>query len=235
VWDATVDGRRLTFHLSGINNQNFIMRDEETGSWWQQVSGEAIQGPLKGKKLTQIFHDELSFGLWKREQPRGRVLKPDPAFAAKYAAEDWERQIDQMKVVVPAANNEPLKPRELIAGVRINNAAKAYPIKGLLEQSPVIDDLGAVPLIIIVGDDRKSIRVFERNVDGRTLEFYARPGIEPLQLVDSQTGSQWDFSGKAVSGQLTGKQLVPVSVLKDFWFDWKLYNPQTSVYAPGVR
>ena len=24
------------------------MRDAETGSWWQQISGEAIQGKLKG-------------------------------------------------------------------------------------------------------------------------------------------------------------------------------------------
>ena len=38
VGDA-VDGRRLHFHLAGINNQNFIMQDEETGTWWQQVTG----------------------------------------------------------------------------------------------------------------------------------------------------------------------------------------------------
>jgi hypothetical protein len=33
VWETTVNGRVLHFHLAGINNQNFIMRDEETGSW----------------------------------------------------------------------------------------------------------------------------------------------------------------------------------------------------------
>ena len=27
------------FVSPGINNQNFIMRDEQTGSWWQQVTG----------------------------------------------------------------------------------------------------------------------------------------------------------------------------------------------------
>ena len=41
------------------------MRDEETGSWWQQVTGEAIYGPLKGQKLQPFFHDELTFALWK--------------------------------------------------------------------------------------------------------------------------------------------------------------------------
>jgi hypothetical protein len=42
-----VAGRRLTFHLAGINNQNFLMRDEETGSYCQKISGSAISGPLK--------------------------------------------------------------------------------------------------------------------------------------------------------------------------------------------
>jgi len=71
VWEATVDGRQLHFQLAGINNQNFIMRDEETGSWWQQVTGEAILGPLKGQRLTPVFHDELTFATWKRENLKG--------------------------------------------------------------------------------------------------------------------------------------------------------------------
>ena len=41
----------LTFHLAGINNQNFLMRDEETGTWWQQITGEASVGPLQGQAL----------------------------------------------------------------------------------------------------------------------------------------------------------------------------------------
>jgi len=57
VWEATVEGRTLHFHLAGINNQNFIMRDEETGSWWQQVTGEAIFGPLKGRRLKLVLRN----------------------------------------------------------------------------------------------------------------------------------------------------------------------------------
>ena len=62
-----LDGQRLTFRLSGINNQNFVMRDEQTGTWWQQVSGLAIQGRLKGRRLTLVPHDELLFATWKAE------------------------------------------------------------------------------------------------------------------------------------------------------------------------
>ena len=59
----------MKFRLSGINNQNFLMTDEETGSWWQQISGVAVAGPLKGRRLTRVFHDEVAFRLWLREHP----------------------------------------------------------------------------------------------------------------------------------------------------------------------
>ena len=58
-----MDGLTLTFHLAGINNQNFLMRDDQTGSYWQQVSGIAIAGPLKGRALKLIPADEVTFGL----------------------------------------------------------------------------------------------------------------------------------------------------------------------------
>jgi hypothetical protein len=70
-----VAGWALTFHLAGINNQNFLMRDEETGSYWQQISGVAISGPMKGQQLNLVLSDELTFGAWKAEEPEGMVLK----------------------------------------------------------------------------------------------------------------------------------------------------------------
>ena len=76
------------------------MRDEETGSWWQQVTGEAIQGPLKGQRLLPVFHDELTFGLWKREKPEGRVLRPNEqtAQAGKYVPANWEERMVKVPV-----------------------------------------------------------------------------------------------------------------------------------------
>ena len=75
MWGREVNGLTLTFHLAGINNQNFLMRDEETGSYWQQISGLAIAGPLSGKSLKLIPADELSLDLWKAEQPQGTFIE----------------------------------------------------------------------------------------------------------------------------------------------------------------
>ncbi len=237
MWESEVDGKKLTFHLAGINNQNFIMRDDETGTWWQQVSGEAIHGPLKGKKLTQVYNDELTFALWKRERTQGRVLKPDDRVKQDYEAPDWEEQYAKLRVVTPVDPNDKLRPRTLVAGLAINGRAVAYPMPALEKQRLIIDSIGdgasSRPLFIVLGDDKKSVRAFERSVDGRTLEFFVKPDMTPIQLTDAETATTWDFTGKAVSGPLAGKQLKKIMALKDYWFDWKIYHPDTRVYMLG--
>ena len=232
MWESTVDGRVLRFHLAGINNQNFIMRDEETGSWWQQVSGKAIHGPLRGRQLKSVFHDDISFAIWKREQPQGRVLKPDEkiATANKYEAADWEEQVGRMRVVEGTDVDQRLSPRTLVIGVTAGGKSVAYPLSTLHKQSPIIDMVGPVPIVVVLGEDRRSVRAFERTVEGRRLEFFQKTEGDGFALVDLETGSTWNFEGKATAGALAGRQLKKVFVLEDYWFDWRLYHPDTRIY-----
>jgi Protein of unknown function (DUF3179) len=237
VWEATIGGRQLHFRLAGINNQNFIMRDEETGSWWQQVTGEAFLGPLKGQRLKSVFHDELTFATWKREKPQGRVLKPDEGIlqAKRYAPANWEQRMANVPVATTAVLDKTLEPRTLVIGLDVNGVSKAYPLDAVLKQSPIIDDLGGVPIVLVVADDKRSVRAFERTVESRKLEFFVKPGSSPLVLLDKETGSEWDFAGKAFHGPLSGRQLKKVAILNDYWFDWKTYHPNTIVYDLGGR
>ena len=211
------------------------MRDEETGSWWQQVTGEAIFGPLKGKRLKPVFLDELTFGTWKREQPQARVLRPDEQLAAsgKYATADWEERM--LRVPVATQISAPaLDKRELVAGINVNGAAAAYPITALKKQNPITDKPGGTPLILLMSEDGQSVRAFERKVEGVEREFFLKPNSSPLRLIDDQ-GTEWDFTGTALNGILAGQQLTRIPVLKDYWFDWKTYNPNTSIYLLGDR
>ncbi len=237
MWEATIGGRKLNFHLAGINNQNFIMRDEETGSWWQQVTGEAILGPLKGERLHSVFNDELTFALWRRENPQGRVLRPDEEVARKggYVPADWEERMAKVPVATSQEVSAALSPRALVVGVTVNGVSKAYPFDAVVKQNPILDDLGGVPIFIVLGDDKRSVRAYERMVDGRKLELFVRQGPSPLRLVDAETGTLWDFEGKAVEGALAGRELKRVAVLSDYWFDWQTYQPQTLIYTLGER
>lgn len=213
------------------------MRDAETGSWWQQVTGEAILGPLKGKRLTQVFHDELTFGLWKQENPQGRVLRPDEklAEAGKYAPANWEERMANVPVTTSIALDPSLQPRTLVIGLTVDGVSKAYPLDALVEQNLILDDVDGRSIFVVVGEDKRSVRAFERSVEGRKLEFFVKPNKAPLVLIDAETGSEWNFAGTATSGPLAGKQLNKIAILNDYWFDWKTYHPNTFIYQLGAR
>ena len=50
--------------------------------------------------------------------------------------------------------------------------------------------------------------------------------------MDAPTGSEWNFQGCAISGKAKGACLEPVPMLKDYWFDWRNYNPKTYGLRP---
>jgi Protein of unknown function (DUF3179) len=227
-----VNGRVLHFYLAGINNQNFLMRDKETGSWWQQITGKAIYGPLQGAALEPVLSDELTFAEWRSESPSGQVLAPVAKYTKEYDS-NWEPDVAKLPVVISFPGTE-LKSRDVVVGLTINGAARAYPWETLAKQSPVLDRVNGTPLLLVLGPDGKSFRVFLSRIDGRDSEFFlqADAGSDGKQwaLVDASTASQWNFQGCATSGFSQGKCLDRIPALKDYWFDWRNYHPDTTIY-----
>ncbi len=231
MWEAQIDGHRLHFHLYGINNQNFLMRDEETGSYWQQITGQAILGPLRGRSLAEVPFDELTFASWKHEHPQGRVLRPNEKWAKKYVGSDWEQEIAELPVVTPKVSGDTLSQRELVVGLSAGSIDRAYLMSDVQEQGMLTDVLGDVPLVLVADEDGKALRAFDRRVADKTLSFRGRGRSCPVSLVDRETGTEWDFSGLGRRGPLKGQQLRKLSPLADYWFDWRTYHKDTTVYS----
>jgi hypothetical protein len=260
VWKRTATGKVLHFYLAGINNQNFLMRDKETGTWWQQITGKAIYGPLRGAALELVPSDELTYGQWKTETSGGQVLAPVPKYIKEYDS-NWEPEVAKLPVVISFPGTA-LKSRDIVVGLEIDGASRAYPWETLVKQSPVIDHVQGTPVLLAVGQDAKSFRVFVSRIDGKEVEFFlksepmgapsalkpaeakpvdadgqshaAKPAVaaapKPWTLLDTATGSEWDFQGCAISGASQGKCLDRLAALKDYWFDWRNYHPDTSIY-----
>ncbi|PYX52249.1 MAG: hypothetical protein DMG79_01145 [Acidobacteria bacterium] len=268
MWTRTVNGKVLHFYLAGINNQNFLMRDKETGTWWQQITGKAISGPMKGAALDLVLSDELTFGEWKSEFSNGEVLAGVPKYIKEYDS-NWEPEVAK------------LKSRDVVVGLQIAGPGRAYPWDALVKQSPVLDRVNGTPLLVAVGPDSKSFRVFVSRIDGKDAEFFLKgepqaeaPAVaktdppaaskddppsatksassgdvkakaddaktgkpvapsaapKPWILLDTATASEWNFQGCAISGPSQGKCLDRIPALKDYWFDWRNYHPDTTIY-----
>jgi Protein of unknown function (DUF3179) len=269
-----VNGKVLHFYLAGINNQNFLMRDKETGTWWQQITGKAIYGPLGGASLELVPSDELTFGEWKSEVSGGKVLAPVAKYAKKYES-NWEPEVAKLPVVISFPGTE-LKSREVVVGVELNGVSRAYPWDALVQQSPVMDRVHGTPILVVVGPDGKSFRAFISRIDDQDAEFFLKgetespevavshkidaaagskgaatlpaaaaasnagaadppkqretPSLRAWSLLDATTASEWNFQGCAISGSAQGKCLDRLSALKDYWFDWRNYHPDTTIY-----
>ena len=223
VWDPVVDGKRLHFRLAGINNGNALMRDEETNSVWQQSTGEAIFGPLKGRHLNVIHSNELTFALWRKEQPQGDVLKPYAPYVSEYDPKDWEKHVEKTHTVVDT-DKSGIVPHRLMLGVTVAGKNKAYPINVILAARVIQDQVAGSSVLMVVGSDGASIRVF----DAAELTFTRGEGDRIMQ--DADTGSGWNFQGCAVDGKLAGRCLKEIDAHKDYWFDWMNHHPDTAVF-----
>jgi hypothetical protein len=209
------------------------MQDEQTGSWWQQVTGRAILGPLKGKQLELCPWDEVSFERWSHEHPDTQVLQAEAEFQARYAPADWASRIGRLPVVTAVDPRDPLAPRDLVVGLEVDGQSRACPMQALQQQSPVNDVLGQVPVLIVLDADGRGVRCFRRESAGRPVDFYRTPGDGPVHLLDAESGSTWDYSGTAVAGPRKGQVLQRLQGVKDYWFDWKQHHPDTTVYTAG--
>jgi Protein of unknown function (DUF3179) len=258
VWKRTARGRDLHFYLAGINNQNFLMRDRETGSWWQQVTGRAISGELAGSALELMPNDELTFALWKSEaqQPgeKSLVLAPVAGHGDKDYDKKWEEETAKYPVPLTFPG-QGLKDRDVILGITLNGQARAFPLDKVRGLKPIQDKIAGIPVVLLTGPDGDSVRVFRSQWNGSDIELYRdteseAPANEKAveksgenagekagekkssawALLDAQ-GNTWNFAGCATSGPATGQCLEKINFLKDYWFDWKNYNPQTTVYS----
>ena len=212
------------------------MQDEQTGTYWQQITGLAVSGPLAGHRLQLVHADELTFALWKQEQPGGTVLNDLSAYTREYASKDWDRHMAKAPTVLSYAQAG-LKPRDLMLGVHAFGRSRAFPYEVVLKEKMLVDRVGSEPIMLVVGPDDRSVRVFRQQLPGiaSTPSFYrvTEPPVADALLLDATTGSRWNFEGCAVAGRLQGTCLQQLEVIKDYWFDWRNYHPDTTVY--GIR
>ena len=188
---------------------------------------------MKGRRLKLIPADIVAFGVWKLDHPQGRVLAPNPEIEARgdeYAPSDWERNMARRRVVTTLPKGSPFQARTLIVGITVNGHAKAYALNDLRASRVLLDVVDERPVLIVATDDGRSVRVFDRRVDGRVVEFAASPtsvSITPDAagpagrttaapraplLIDLDTASEWDFAGRAISGPDAGKTLTRLPI-----------------------
>jgi len=252
AYDRTLDGAVYDFGTSGLlRDSNLVMWDRQTETLWQQFTGEAIVGDLAGKTLERLPALIVSYGEFKASYPTGSmVLSRDTGKQRPYGTNPYAGYDDanQNPFLFNGPVDTRLPPKERVVTVRQNGQYVAYPYSSLHTKRVVNDTVGGRAIVVVwksgtlsaldkneIADSRDigATAVYEATLDGRTLTFMPPPDAMPepgaAAFRDAETGSNWNLTGKAVSGPLTGKQLTPIIHGDEFWFVWAAFLPTTAI------
>ena len=122
--------------------------------------------------------------------------------------------IDNPKFVSQDEASDWLGSREPVISLEIDGQARAYPIQILMWHEIVNDELAGVPVAVTFCPLCYSAIVFDRRLDGEVYEFGVSGLLRHSDMImyDRTTESLWQqFSGEALVGDLTGKELTIVS------------------------
>ncbi len=220
VFSPRVDGAVESFRLVGMDHWNAMFEDSRTGSWWRQANGEAITGPLEGQRLEEIPSQQMTWAAWSALHPESDVMQPDPAFAEAYA-----HMVGFAEGTKPGAltGRDPAswQRKSWVVGVVVGDAARAFDWNELVRERVITDRVGDQPVILLLGADGASFRVFASPLG-------LAPTEDPSRFRDRTTGDLWDESGLALDGPQAGTRLATVPAYQEFWHSWQDFHPGTS-------
>ena len=177
---------------------------------------------------------------WKREWPNTDFTKASVDFGeivsgfAGGTGKDRIPSIDAPKFE-PVAEVD-LPDREPVIGLAIGDDIRAYPLRILTWHEIVNDVVGGVPIAVTFCPLCNAAVVFDRRVDGRTLEFGTTGKLRNSDLVmyDRETESWWQqFLGEAIVGAMTGKRLEFLPARIESYARFRDRAPDGKVLVPS--
>jgi Protein of unknown function (DUF3179) len=219
----------LEFGTSGkLYNSNLVMYDRTTKSLWSQAMAQAIVGKLAGVKLERIPFDVSYWKEWKQLYPESKVLSRDTGSTKPYGADPYGDYYTNGDVLFSVSNSDDrLGLKEIVVGFENNGQYKGYKLQEIENMKVINDQVNGKP-IALFSLHTFMVRAYDPMVDGQVLEFSYN--TKDQNFVDKQTGSLWNFEGKAVNGQMKGKQLTRLTFDEGFWFEWVAFHPETELY-----
>lgn len=166
AFDAAVDGKPRSFGVSGLlYNSDVLLYDRESESLWSQVMRKSVSGPMIGKELRQIPMSHTTWRDWRARHPDSLVLSTQTGHSRDYSRSPYGGYAESAAIFFPVKNKSArYHPKELVIGVNLGGAVKAYPFAELSRSDAVITDtLGGSELTIEFDAANRTGRVLDNS------------------------------------------------------------------------
>jgi hypothetical protein len=216
-----------TFGVSGrLLNNNLIMYDRATETWWPQVLATAIPGPWNEaptrRSLQEFRLVWTTFERWTNVHPDTEVLSRETGFARNYDGDPYGQYNPRRGYYAPGSDpmfpvlseDDRLRPKTVVIGARTADGAVAVEKDTLREERLVDGKLGGTPVVAAYDPLLDTGYVF-RNPDGTAFEY--RDG----RIVD-------DAGETYVPSDPPHERILAFDAM---WFAWSGFYPETTLYA----
>ena len=219
-----------TFGVSGrLINNNLVMYDRATETWWPQMLATAIPGPWNEsptiRSLTPIRVTWTTWKQWKQQHPETRVLSTETGYAKNYGRDPYgsynplRGYYADERLLFPALHQDDRYPKKTIVhGARTPNGAAAFHKESLRRAGVLSGSIDELSVIAVYDPELDTGYVYENPAD-MTFTLERKQGQGQIIAPD---GTEYDPSSLP---------LTRVYSFDAMWFAWAGYYPETAVYA----
>jgi hypothetical protein len=128
AFERRLSGRTLEFGVSGLVYQsNFLLYDRESESLWLPWTGEAIAGPMLGKRLARLRVRQEPYAAWLHRHPDSLVLARPLLKQIDYRYSPYSSYWGSETIPFPVDSTDPAyHPKEVMVGLRVDGKSRAY-------------------------------------------------------------------------------------------------------------
>lgn len=237
----------LDFQVSGmLRNSDMIMYDEQTESWWQQLTGEAIAGNFTGFSLEIFPSMVLSVEDFFSRFPNGKILSQNTGIRSRYGYNpyvgyDKADGSPYPGFINPQKLSNRLPNMERVVNLSVNGKHKIYSFSSLAFRNVYHDEFQGKKVVVFYKKGTVSVLdkgkiseskdvgtavIFSPIVEGKFLKFTEKKGF----FYDKETKSKWDISGRCLEGKYAGSQLEVVPHGHHLAFAWLSFHPNSEIF-----
>ena len=202
--ESTQSQIELTFLNSGeIYKRDLVLYDNETGSRWSQIGGEALTGSLGGTKLHLLNFQQIQWGDWNKARPDSLVMA---------------RPMYQDGQLLQSFFAESFVPKLSFSGIVINDKHIAFPL-----------NIMEIEKLVQFTIDNKSILVA---FAGNSIHFYWNNGqfftyLEKGLIIDTNKIIYNIITGESLNST---KILLKIEQQTMYAYAWNNFYPNSSTY-----
>ncbi len=212
-----------------------MMYDHQTDTLWSQFLSRGVKGPLVGTELEIVPAVQTTWLQWLQ----WLQLHPDTVVLDKrgrYQSDTYEGYYRGGSAgILGESNKDKRLPRkDLVLGVAVAGAAKAYPFTAIAKEMVINDFFSGRNVLVTFDPVSETGAIFDRKAGDRTLTFsFLSENDDGVSLMrDQETKSTWQVvTGRAVEGPLAGSSLERLPSHYSFWFAWGDFHPDTELYG----